>query len=73
MTQMNKNSNTTGLAAGRPSAGKRNFSMADDDAVLVRINVQVTEAQHQKLKIHAAKNKTSVSELLRAFIASLPD
>ena len=69
---MNKNSHTTGLAAGRPSAGKKSFSMADD-AVLVRINAQVTEAQHQKLKIHAAKNKTSVSELLRAYIASLPD
>lgn len=69
---MNKTSNTTGLAAGRPSAGKKNFLMADD-AVLVRINAQVTEAQHQKLKIHAAKNKTSVSELLRAYIAQLPE
>ena len=44
-----------------------------DDAVLVRINAQVTEAQHQKLKIHAAKNKTSVSELLRAYIDTLPE
>jgi dsDNA-binding SOS-regulon protein len=69
---MNKSSNTTGLAAGRPSAGKKNFSMADD-VVLVRINAQVTEAQHQKLKVYAAKNKTSVSELLRAYIASLPE
>ena len=68
---MNKSSKTTGLAAGRPSAGKKAFSMADD-AVLVRINAQVTEAQHQKLKIHAAKNKTSVSELLRAYIDALP-
>ncbi len=44
-----------------------------DQPVLVRINAQVTQAEHQKLKIHAAKKKTSISELLRAFIATLPD
>ena len=69
---MIKNSNTTGLAAGRPSAAKKNISMKDDSA-LVRINAQVTEAEHQKLKLHAVKNKTSISELLRAYIATLPD
>ena len=69
---MNKNSNTTGLAAGRPSAGKQKFSMKDD-AVLVRINAQVTEAEHQKLKIYAAKSKTSISDLLRTYIATLPE
>lgn len=66
------NKKTTGLAAGRPSAIKRKVSM-EDEPELVRINAQVTEAEHQKLKIHAAKNKTSISELLRAFIATLPD
>jgi len=69
---MNMNKKTTGLAAGRPSANKQKLSMADEP-VLVRINAQVSEAEHQKLKIHAAKNKTSISELLRAFIATLPD
>lgn len=69
---MNMNKKTTGLAAGRPSATKQKMSMADEP-VLVRINAQVFEAEHQKLKIHAAKNKTSISELLRAFIATLPD
>lgn len=63
---------TTGLAAGRPSASKQKISMADEP-VMVRVNAQVTELEHQKLKIHAAKNKTSISELLRAFIATLPD
>ncbi len=62
----------TGLAAGRPSASKQRISMADEP-VLVRINAQVSEAEHQKLKMHAVKNKTSISELLRAFIATLPD
>lgn len=69
---MNKNTNKTGLAAGRPSASKQKLSM-EDEPVLVRINAQVTDAEHQKLKIHAAKNKTSISELLRKFIANLPD
>lgn len=69
---MHMNKKTTGLAAGRPSVNKQNLSMADQP-VLVRINAQVSEADHQKLKIHAAKNKTSISELLRAFIATLPD
>ena len=69
---MNKNSNTTGLAAGRPSAAKKKISMKDD-AQLVRINAQVTEAEHQKLKLYSVKNKTSISELLRAYIATLPE
>lgn len=69
---MSTNKKTTGLAAGRPSVIKQNRSM-EDQPVLVRINAQVTDAEHQKLKIHAAKNKTSISDLLRAFIATLPD
>lgn len=69
---MNTNKKTTGLAAGRPSVSKQNLSMGDEP-VLVRINAQVTETEHQKLKIHAAKNKTSISVLLREFIATLPD
>lgn len=40
---------------------------------LVRVNAQVTETEHQKLKIHAAKQKVSITELLRKFIQSLPD
>ncbi len=69
---MSINKKTTGLAAGRPSVSKQKLSMIDEP-VLVRINAQVTEDDHQKLKIHAAKNKTSISELLRAFIATLPE
>lgn len=63
---------TMGLAAGRPSGNKHKLSM-EDETVMVRVNAQVSEAEHQKLKIHAAKNRTTISELLRAFIATLPD
>ena len=44
-----------------------------EHVVLVRINAQVTEAEHQKLKIYAAKNRTTISELLRNFIGTLKD
>jgi hypothetical protein len=46
---------------------------ATEPPVLVRINAQVTEAEHQKLKIYAAKNRTTISELLRTFIGTLKD
>ena len=69
---MSTNKKTTGLAAGRPSASKQKISM-EDEPVLVRINAQVTDVEHQKLKIHAAKNKTSISELLRSFKAAFSD
>ena len=62
----------TGLAAGRPSVARQKISIPDEP-VLVRINAQVTEGEHHILKIHAVKNKTSISDLLRAFIATLPD
>ena len=38
-----------------------------------RVNVHVSEAEHQKLKTHAARTKTTIKELIRAYIASLPD
>lgn len=63
--------NKTGLSAGRPSAAKTFVNMADEPA-MVRINAQVTEEEHQKLKMYAVKNKKSISQLLRAYIATLP-
>ena len=57
---------STELAAV-PNAG------APEPVVLVRINVQVSEAEHQKLKIYAAKKRTTISELLRTFIGTLKD
>nr|AWD72183.1 hypothetical protein pH1NP1_p005 [Polaromonas sp. H1N] len=46
---------------------------APEPVVWVRINAQVTQAEHQKLKIYAAKNRTTISELLRKFIGTLKD
>lgn len=63
---------TTGLSAGRPSATKAKLSMADD-VELSRINAQVTISEHQKLKMYCAKNRTSITELIKKMIAELPD
>ncbi len=63
--------NKTRLSAGRPSE-KKKVDMRDD-VLMVRINAQVTEDEHQKLKMYAVKNKKSISDLLRAYIATLPE
>lgn len=69
---MSKEKGALGLGAGRPSVNRQKVSM-EDKPTLVRINAQVTEAEHQKLKIHAAKANKSISDILRAFIGTLPD
>lgn len=43
------------------------------EGATARINVHVTADEHQKLKMHAARQKTSIKELIRAYIASLPE
>ncbi|BBP02561.1 plasmid partition protein ParG [Sulfuriferula nivalis] len=63
---------TTGLSAGRPSASKAKFSMADE-VELSRINAQVTSDEHQKLKMYCVKHKTSITDLVRKMIAALPE
>jgi len=62
----------TGLEAGRPSARKAKTSMADN-VELSRINAQVTMDEHQKIKMYCAKNRTSITELVKKMIAALPD
>lgn len=50
----------------------RNDTTSGDFATM-RVNVHVSEAEHLKLKMHAARSKTTIKELIRAYIASLPD
>lgn len=47
--------------------------MADDDEPLVRINVELTVAARQKLKMHALKNRKTISQLIRGFVDTLPE
>lgn len=38
----------------------------------VRINVHVTPEEHQKLKIHCAVEKVTITELVKKMISALP-
>ncbi len=39
---------------------------------LVRINVQVSAAEHKKLKVHVAQNDTTITHFFKDVIANLP-
>jgi len=60
-----------GLSAGRPSESKKAAALravADDKGPLVRVNFELDEAEHLKLKIFAAKTRRSIAEILRELI-----
>ncbi len=60
-----------GLSAGRPSENKKAAAMkavASDKGPVVRVNFELDEATHMRLKIHAAKNRRSIAEVLRELI-----
>ncbi|EFL5392021.1 MULTISPECIES: plasmid partition protein ParG [Pseudomonadota] len=68
---------TLGLAAGRPSASQKNkaatlASLADSKAIK-RVNFNLTEDEHLKLKVAAAKQGKSITQLLTDYVRSLPD
>jgi len=64
---MSKNSYS--LKAGRPSAAKK-FRNLDDTK---RVNFNVTPEEHKNLKVYAAKQGKTVTELLKAYVRSLPE
>jgi hypothetical protein len=60
-----------GLSAGRPSETKKAQALkavSDAKAPLVRVNFELDEAEHIKLKIYSAKTRRSISEILRELI-----
>lgn len=63
----------TGLSAGRPSQQVSKINMADEIEAEkeVRINIQVTPGERSKIKIYAAKNGTTITDLFKKFIADL--
>jgi hypothetical protein len=70
----------SGLSAGRPSqspaAKARLMESLKDDAPVEpvrRVNFQVPESKHRKLKIVAARNNQSIKEFLTEYIDSLPN
>ncbi len=64
-------SNSLGLSAGRPSEQKKAAAlkaMAEDKQTKVRVNFELDEAAHLKLKVYAAKSRRSISDVLRELI-----
>lgn len=60
-----------GLSAGRPSENKKAQALkavSEDKGQMVRVNFELDEADHLKLKIYAAKERRSISEILRELI-----
>lgn len=60
-----------GLAAGRPSENKKAQALkavSEDKGPMVRVNFELDEAEHLKLKIYAAKERRSIAEILRDLI-----
>lgn len=70
----------SGISTGRPSvtsAAKAKLleSLKDDTVkdVSRRVNFEVPESKHAKLKINAARNGQSIKDFLTAYIDSLPN
>ncbi len=64
-------SNSLGLSAGRPSEHKKAAAlkaMAEEQRQKVRVNFELDETAHLKLKVYAAKNRRSISDVLRELI-----
>jgi hypothetical protein len=63
---MNK---TIGLTAGRPSENRKKAMAAiTNDCRIVRVNFDLNEEEHMRLKMHAVKSRRSISEILRELI-----
>lgn len=63
------------LGAGRPSAGKSQKTLSDlaDKADTVRVNFNLDHDQHFKLKLYAMEQGKSITEVLRDYVAQIPE
>ncbi|QCE35837.1 chromosome partitioning protein ParB (plasmid) [Acetobacteraceae bacterium] len=73
---MSKKSNI--LMAGRPTHRSEKSvatlaSLSNEKSALKRVNFQLSEELHMKLKIFATKQGKSVKEVLTEYISSLPN
>lgn len=61
------------MKAGRPSSEKRVMTIGDvsDADKMKRVNFELSEALHTKLKIHAASQGKSIKDVLTAFVEGL--
>ena len=61
------------LKAGRPSSEKRAMTMGDiaGSEKMKRVNFDLPEAWHTKLKMHAAAQGKSIKDVLTDFVEGL--
>lgn len=62
------------LKAGRPSAKEKERAISElmgDGKPLKRVNFEIDEDRHRKLKIYAARTGRSIRELMLEYIDSL--
>ncbi|MDR1051528.1 MAG: chromosome partitioning protein ParB [Deltaproteobacteria bacterium] len=59
---------TAPKAAVAKPGPKRNIQDSSD---LIRVNFDITRAEHTKLKIYAAKTGVSMADILRSFVTKL--
>jgi hypothetical protein len=46
--------------------------LAGDDPAMKRVNFQIPADQHTKLKVYAARQGKTITELLTEYVAQLP-
>ena len=63
-------SNKLGLSAGRPSENRKKQALAAvaDEGRTVRVNFDLSDDEHMRLKMYAVKSRRSVSEIMRELI-----
>jgi hypothetical protein len=59
-----------GLSAGRPSQNRKEQAMAAmaDEVKTVRVNFDLSEDEHMRLKMYAVQSRRTVAEIMRELI-----
>jgi len=63
-------SNKLGLTAGRPSENRKKQALAAvaEKDQTVRVNFDLSDDDHMRLKMHAVKSRQSISQIMRDLI-----
>jgi hypothetical protein len=63
-------SSKLGLSAGRPSETRKKQALAAvaDEVRTVRVNFDLDDNTHMRLKLYAVKSRRSVSEIMRELV-----
>lgn len=61
------------LSAGRPSKNRQEISISSlmSDKTNKRVNFDLTAEEHQKLKMYAIQNNTTIKDILTTYVQKL--